>query len=94
MPKNLQAPDARGWIMIASFVLVVAVLVMIGTIPTLRSDEFFKTIATLLIGTAWVGGAVSWAFSATKQGGEMADRNQAIVEKQAAASPPISDTKE
>jgi hypothetical protein len=32
MPKNLNAPDARGWVMIASFVLVVVVLVMIGTI--------------------------------------------------------------
>jgi hypothetical protein len=84
-------PDARGWVMIASFTLVLIILLMIWTVPDLRDDEFFKNLAILIVGTAWINGAVSWAFAATKQGGELADRNASLVEQQAKASPPISD---
>ncbi|NYD88738.1 hypothetical protein [Sphingomonas melonis] len=76
-------PDARGWIGIGVFVLTVMVLWMLAVFPDLRQDEFFKTIATLIIGTGFVNGVVSWAYSATKGGGEIADRNAAIVERHA-----------
>jgi hypothetical protein len=88
--KSILLPDGRGWVAIASFVLVLIVLMMIKLDPTLKQDDFFKTIATLLIGTAWVNGPVAWAFQATKTGGELADRNAAIVEKQANSNPPIN----
>jgi hypothetical protein len=84
-------PDARGWIGLGSFLLTVLVLVMLATVPALRSDEFFKTIATLIIGTGFVNGVVNWAYGATKGGGELADNNAAIVRKQAENSPPISE---
>lgn len=66
-------PDARGWIGIGVFALSVMVLIMIKQDATLRQDEFFKTIATLIIGTGLINGVVSWAYSATKGGGEQAD---------------------
>jgi len=83
-------PDARGWIGIGVFAMSVMLLWMMKD-PALREDEFFQTIATHVIGTAFVGGLVSWAYSATKGGGELADKNAEIVKKQAEASPPISE---
>lgn len=75
--------DARGWVGIGVYVMAVMVIWMMAVFPELRADEFFKTIATLIIGTAFVNGVVSWAYSATKAGGELADRNASLVERQA-----------
>ncbi|WP_375272033.1 hypothetical protein [Sphingomonas sp.] len=82
-------PDARGWVGVGSFVLTVVVLGMLAFVPELRKDEFFKTIATLIIGTGFVNGVVNWAYGATKGGGDLADNNAAIIRKQAENSPPI-----
>ncbi|HEX8415640.1 MAG TPA: hypothetical protein VF637_17435 [Sphingomicrobium sp.] len=87
------APDARGWIGIGVFALSVMLLTMMYRSSAFRNDEFIQTIATLVIGTAFVGGVVAWAYAATKGGGELADRNASIIEKQAEASPPISGDK-
>lgn len=67
-------PDARGWIGLALVGLTVMLLWMIQADPELRKDEFFKTIAVLIIGTGFINGVVSWAYAATKQGGELADK--------------------
>lgn len=83
---NWQWPDARGWVGLACFFLVIMVLWMIAAFPALRNDEFFKLIATAIIITAWVNGPVGWAYQATKGGGELADKNAAIVEQAAAAA--------
>ena len=82
-------PDARGWISIASFALTVQVLWMMVAFPDLRKDEFFKNIAVLIVGTGWINGALSWAFSATKSGGELAAANADLVKKQAEAPQPV-----
>lgn len=76
-------PDARGWIAIASFLLTVMVLTLIWLVPDLRRDEFFKNIAVLIVGTGWINGALAWAFSATKTGGELAAANAATLSRQA-----------
>jgi hypothetical protein len=81
---GLHIPDARGWIGIGVFVLTVMVLWMLAIFPELRHDEFFKTIATLIIGTGFVNGVVSWAYSATKSGGELADKQADIIKERAA----------
>jgi len=74
-----------------SFMLTVATLTMILFDRTLLRDDFFKVIATAIILNGWNNGPLSWAYSATKSGGELADRNASLVEQQAKASPPISD---
>jgi hypothetical protein len=79
-------PDARGWIAIGSYLLVVLILVLIWADRTLLRDDFFKVIATAVILTGWNGGPLSWAFAATKSGGELADRNASLVERQAEQS--------
>jgi len=76
-------PDSRGWIGLGGFTLTVMVLWMLAAFPELRADEFFKTIATAIIVTGFINGPLSWAYGATKGGGELADKNAGIVERQA-----------
>jgi hypothetical protein len=76
-------PDARGWIGIGSYMLVVLIIVLIWADRTLLNNDFFKVIATAIILTGWNGGPLSWAYAATKSGGELADRNASLVEQQA-----------
>ncbi len=78
-------PDARGWIGLGSFTLTVLVLVMVWTDSDIRGDEFFKVLATLIVG-GFVKDVLGWAYQATKSGGELADKNAAIVHEQATAS--------
>ncbi len=85
--KIVDRLDARGWIAIAIYILVLVVLLLMVVFPDLRADEFFKTIATLIFG-AFLKDVVGWAFQATKGGGELADRNASIVED-AARSPTV-----
>lgn len=97
--NRFHLPDARGWIGIGAFALTVMVLWMLAAFPDLRKDEFFKTIATLIIGTGFINGVVSWAYGATKAGGELADHNAEIVRKHATAptgnpGDPVSVTQE
>lgn len=78
-------PNARDWIGIGSFAMSVMVLWMMKD-PALREDEFFQTIATAIILTGFLGGPVSWAYAATKGGGEAAESSQRIAEKAAEAA--------
>lgn len=83
-------PDGRAWVSIACFVLVLVMLVMMWADRSLLRDDFFKTIATALIITAWLNGPVGWAFQATKGGGELADQNAALVRQNVESNPPIA----
>ena len=51
-------PTERGWYAIALFVQTGAILAMITTVPALRADEFFKSLATAIVVTGWIGFAV------------------------------------
>lgn len=75
-------PDARGLIGTGVYILVLIVLALLATDPELRADEFFKTIATLIVG-AFIKDVVGWVFQATKGGTDLADRNARLVEGQA-----------
>lgn len=74
--------DARGWVGIGVYLMAIMDLWMIVLFPELRADEFFKAVSMLIIGTGFINGVVSWAYSATKAGGELADRNADLVERQ------------
>jgi hypothetical protein len=51
-------PTERGWYAIALFVQTMIILTMIALVPALRADEFFKSIATAIVVTGWIGFAV------------------------------------
>jgi len=78
-------PDARGWIGIGVFIVTVMILWMMKEDRSLREDEFFQTIATMLITSGFLS-MVAWAYAATKGGGELADKNAAIVAESATAT--------
>lgn len=77
-----QWPDARGWIGIGVFLLTCSIFALTAAVPDLRDNEYFKTLGTLVVG-AFIKDVVGWAYAATKGGGELAQRNADIVEKQA-----------
>jgi hypothetical protein len=76
-------PDARGWIGVGVFAISVMLLRMM-LIKELREDEFFQTIATVIISNGLMA-VVAWAYAATKGGGELAEKNAAIVHENASA---------
>lgn len=51
-------PATRGWYALGLFVQTGLILWMIATVPGLRQDEFFKSIATAIVVTGWIGFAV------------------------------------
>lgn len=51
-------PAQRGWYALGLFIQTAAILWMIATFPQLRRDEFFKSIATAIVITGWIGFAV------------------------------------
>jgi len=52
-------PDQRGWYAVALFVQTCAILMMLSFVPALSHDEFFKSLATAIVVTGWVGFAVA-----------------------------------
>lgn len=52
-------PTARGWYALALCIQTTAILFMLGINPELGKDEFFKTLATAIVITGWVGFAVA-----------------------------------
>lgn len=78
--------DARGWIGLGVYVLVLVLLCMMWADKALLKDDFFKTIATLIIGTGFINGPVGWAYQATKSGGELAESSARIAEQAATAA--------
>lgn len=72
-------PNARDWVGIGTFALTVMLLWMMKGDPQLMRDDFFKTLTTLIVGTAFVNGVVSWAYGSTKSGTEAAESNAKAV---------------
>lgn len=78
-------PDARGWIGTGIFALTIMLLWMMKD-DELRGDEFFQTIATVIISNGLMA-VVAWAYSTTKNSGEIAAKNADVVREVAATAP-------
>lgn len=78
---NIVKPsDARGWVGLGCYSLVLVVLGMIIVKPSLLDNDAFLILATAIVITGWVNGPVGWAYQATKGGGEMAESSARIAE--------------
>jgi len=83
--------DARGWIGLGCYSLVLIVLGMICfSNKQLLDNDFFKVLATAIVLTGWNNGPVGWAYQATKSGTEAATSSARIAEA-AAGLPPTTD---
>jgi hypothetical protein len=82
-------PDARGWIAIGCYSLVVVVLAMILFDRKLLDSDAFLILATAIVITGWNGGPVGWAYQATKGGGEQAESSARIAESVAGIATPV-----
>lgn len=80
--------DARGWIGLGCYSLVVIVLLMVWTDKQLLASDAFLILATALIVSGWNAGPVGWAYQATKGGGEAAESSARIAEAAAGVTPP------
>lgn len=78
-------PDARGWIGLGTFALSVMVLVMLKEDASVREDEFFQTLATLIVGSGLLS-VIAWAYGSTKGGTELANKNAETVHDAAATN--------
>lgn len=86
--------DARGWIGLGCFILVLVILAMIAVDRSLLESDAFLILATAIIITGWNGGPVGWAYQATKGGGEQAESTARIAEKAAGVLPQPRDAAE
>lgn len=84
--KVVAPSDARAWIGLGCWVLVLAVLAMIVVQPALLENDAFLILATAIVITGWVQGPVGWAYQATKGGGEAAESTARIAEEAATAA--------
>jgi len=83
---NWLRPDARGWIGLGCFILVLVILAMIAIDKSLLDNNAFLVLATAIVITGWANGPVGWAYQATKSGGEMAESSARIAEQAATAA--------
>jgi hypothetical protein len=83
--------DARGWIGLGCFLLVLVVLAMIAIDKSLLDHDAFLILATAVVITGWVNGPVGWAYQATKSGGELAESSARIAEQAATSAVGIAD---
>ncbi len=78
--------DARGWIGLGCWMLVLLVLAMVYFERELLNSDAFLIIATAIVITGWVQGPVGWAYQATKGGSEAAESSARIAEEAATAA--------
>lgn len=86
--------DARGWIGLGCFVLVLVVLAMIAIDKELLNNNAFLVLASAIVLTGWNQGPVGWAYQATKSGGELADKQADIIKERAATDAAAIATKD
>lgn len=76
-------PTERGWYSIGLFVQTGAILAMIAEWPALSTNEFFKSLATAIVVTGWIGFAVGFRDNARDR-----DTMGKAIDLAAAAAPP------
>lgn len=90
-------PNERGWVTIATFALAASMLKMAEVHPDLWEVELFKTLLTLVIGTAIVNMILAFHFTANKTDesksqntGKLADAFRAVADGASGSTTDIS----
>lgn len=80
-PKKAPKGDFRERLAYMVVALVVMVFVMIFVKPELTQNDGFMILAQAIVVSAFIGGAVAWAYSQ----GKNSDEDRAIIREQAQA---------
>lgn len=80
-------PDTRGIATAAMFGIVVYMLWLIANVPRLASNELFKTVATLLIGSGAFGLVCAFLWGGSKASVAAADTVNQMAKANNAAPP-------
>lgn len=84
--------DFRGWLALGLFVQSNFLFVLMWAARDLLNSQGFMTLASAVIVTGWIGGAVAFAYSAGKREGESAALANKALDLAAANSPtPVPD---
>lgn len=62
----MKLPNDQGWFSVGLYGLTVLVLVLMATVPGLRQDDLFKTLAQAIVMTGLINLAASFYFGASK----------------------------
>lgn len=68
--RHVLPGDFRGWLGLGLFTQSTALFALMKLAPELTDNQGFMTLASAVIVTGWVGGAVAFAYSAGKDQGE------------------------
>jgi hypothetical protein len=80
-------PDIRGWATLGMFALVFYVLHLLHVDPALATNELFKTLATLLLGSGAFGLVCAFLWGGSKASVSAVETVNAVA-KQIGAPPP------
>lgn len=84
---HILLPDVRGWATIGMFVLVFYDLHLMATRPQLASNELFKTVSTLLLGSGAFGLVCSFLWGGSKASVAAADTVNALATSPVVTAP-------
>lgn len=62
----MQAPDSHGWLAVAIISLVFYIITLLAFVPSLQDNELFKTLATVIVGSGFIGGVIAYFYSNSK----------------------------
>jgi hypothetical protein len=81
-----RGPDFLGWVAIGLFGQSSALFAMMCFYRGLTENQGFMTLASAVIVTGWIGGAVGFAYTAGKRDGEQAATISRAVDAMAATA--------
>lgn len=87
MTRSYLPADFRGWLALGLFVQSNFLFVLMWAARDLLNSQGFMTLASAVIVTAWVGGAVSFAYQMGKNVGEQTAAVNKALDLAAANAP-------
>lgn len=81
-------PDIRAWATVGMFAIVFYLLHLVATVPALKENELFKTLATLLVGSGAFGLVCAFLWGGSKTTAAASETVSAIAKASAVQPAP------
>ena len=80
-------PDVRGWATLGLFLLVFFIVALIAFVPSVGTNELFKTIATLLLASGGFGLLLAFLWGGSRASVAAADTVNEMAKRQPPTTP-------